>query len=332
MASLKDVAKYAGVSITTVSRVLKNDPSLNISNSTRENIITAANKLGYRTKKTSSGLKFAIVNWYNHEQEIIDPYYYYIRASAQKQCEKHGISTQILFKHDELSNLTNIDAIIAIGKFSETDIEKMSLYTENIVFVDYSPVNLKYDSVVNDFKEIMYYLVEMFNADGYENLAYIGGIEYVKNGEAIEDLRYLYFSKAAKQLNLYSKEYVFQGDFTSESGYKLTKKLLQKKIKLPMVIFCGNDIIAMGVNKAVHEAGYNIPSDISLFGFNDIEIAKYIHPSLSTVHVYMNEMGVEAIETALQRVKNPNTIHKKIVIPTKVIIRDSYIKRKEITL
>ncbi len=330
MANLKDVAKHANVSITTVSRVLNNDSTLNISNETRQNVINSAKQLGYKMKKSKQGLKFAIVNWYNHEQEIIDPYYYYIRAYVQRKCEEYKIETQILFSHDEISNLIDIDGIIAIGKFDKEDIKNMELYTNNLVFVDYSPDELKYDSVVNNFQEITNKLITMFKEDGYENISYIGGVERVKSGKAIEDPRYKYFIETTKKLNVYNSQYIYQGEFNAESGYNNMKKLLKAPHKLPMAIFCANDVIALGVSKAILEAGYNIPNDFSLFGFNDIAISQYMHPSLSTIHVHISDMAYEAVEVLLKRIKNPNSIFKKIVIPTKLIMRDSYIKRKEL--
>ncbi|MFV0499953.1 MAG: substrate-binding domain-containing protein, partial [Bacilli bacterium] len=304
--------------------------SLNVSNDTRNKVVVAATKLGYKSKKIKKGIKIAIINWYNHEQEIIDPYYYYIRASAQKQCKKYGVSLKLLFSHDEITNLIDVDAIVAIGKFSKQDIHKMQLYTKNIIFVDYLPPDLEYDCVINDFKQIMQNLITMFYNDGYRNMGYIGGVEHFNTGDRISDKRYQYFIDSAKEKDVYNKDYIYQGIFTSKSGYDITKNLLSKEIQLPLVIFCANDIIAVGVHKAILESNYRIPEDIALFGFNDIEISKYLHPSLSTIHVYMDDMGKEAIEAAIQRVKNPKAIHKQIIIPTKTIIRDSYIKRKGI--
>lgn len=329
MAGLKDIAKISGFSQSTISRVLNNDPTLVVSNQTRKMIIEHANDLGYKMKKKNKGLHFAIINWYDHSQEIIDPYYFYIRNSVNNQCDIEGIETVTLFSNDRIENLVDIDGIIAIGKFSEDEIKRMELYTTNIIFVDSSPDELKYDSVVVDFKTITKDIVTMIHNDNYKSIGYIGGIEYTKNNQIVKDHRYLSFVEKTKHLDIYNENLVMQDSFTSESGYNLAFKIMENVKEFPIAILCANDVIALGANKAILEMGYKIPEQVSLIGFNDIPLAKYFNPSLSTVAVFVNEMGIEATKLAINGVKGEKTTSKKIVMPTKLIIRESYQRRDE---
>lgn len=329
MAGLKDIAKVSGFSQSTISRVLNNDPTLVVSTQTRKTIVEHANNLGYKMKKKNKGLQFAIINWYDHDQEIIDPYYFYIRKSVTNMCDEEEIEIITLFSNDKIENLVDVDGIIAIGKFSDNEIKRMELYTSNIVFVDSSPDELKYDSVVVDFKKVSEEIVEMFYKDGFKNVGYIGGIEYTKNMKIIDDYRYLSFVNKTKELGIYNEHYIKQDSFTSESGYKLAKEIMSSKVELPIAIFCANDVIALGANRAVIEMGYKVPEQVSLIGFNDIPLAKYFTPSLSTIKVYVKEMGTEALRLAIDGVKEDKTTSKKIVMPTKLIIRESY-QRKDV--
>ncbi len=328
MATLKDIAKKAKVSVSTVSRVLNNDNTLAITSKTRTNILTIAKELNYQVKKHNTGLKVAIVNWYNHDQEIVDPYYYYIRTNVEKRCNELNIKQILYFQGDELNNLVDIDGIIAIGKFSKEDISNMSCFTDNIVFVDSCPDELKYDSVMVDFSKAVKELVHMFYSDGYKHIAYIGGIEEDSSGNQLKDPRHTYFVEEAMNLNIYNPEYISQEIITCESGYHQMKKLVKKIKDFPLAIFCANDFVALGVIKAIYEAGYEVPKDIAVFGFNDIPVAKYFNPSLSTIKVFTKEMGYEAVNTVIKRIKEPHSICKKVVIPTIIEIRGTYTKNK----
>ena len=100
------------------------------------------------------------------------------------------------------------------------------------------------------------------------------------------------------------------------------KEALLKK-NPQMAFFIASDSMAIGAYKAIIESGFSIPNDISIIGFNDISTAKYMTPALSTVKVYTDFMGETAVDLILERMKNERAICKKVVIPTKLIIRES---------
>ena len=100
------------------------------------------------------------------------------------------------------------------------------------------------------------------------------------------------------------------------------KKALNLK-EIPSAFFIASDPMAVGAYKAIQEKGYNIPNDISIVGFDDIPTAQYLSPSLTTVKVYTDFMGETALDVLMERIKDERLLSKKVVLPVKLIIRDS---------
>ncbi|SHE73282.1 LacI family DNA-binding transcriptional regulator [Clostridium fallax] len=325
MATIKDIAEKASVSIATVSRVLNYDESLNVADETKKRIFEAAEELNYVTIKERKGRKnthtIGIIHWYSDKEEIIDPYYLSIRMAIDRCCSKNLIK---FLKIDDMENFNeNLDGIIAIGKFGDGEISKIRKLSKNIVFVDSSPDENLYDSVVIDFRKAVNEVMEYLTSLGHTKIAYIGGEEFVDKGKKqVLDYRQQTYIEFMEKRNLSFKDFIKLGKFTPASGYELMKKFLQNKNR-PTAYFIANDSMAIGAYKAISEAGLKIPNDISIIGFNDISTAQFIIPPLTTVKVYTEFMGETAVDLIIERIKKDREISKKVIIPTKLIKRDS---------
>lgn len=160
MVTLKNIAEKLGVSITTISRVLNYDKTLSVSDELRKQIVDTAAKMDYKTPrnrprlKTKNKYKIAIVHWYDVTEEMDDPYYIQIRRGIQQLAIKSNIDIVLIYKNDEgyqLEDTEKYDGIICIGKFSSKQIKRFDKVSTNLVFVDSSPNENLYDSVVIDF-------------------------------------------------------------------------------------------------------------------------------------------------------------------------------------
>lgn len=331
MATIKDIAKRAGVSPATVSRVLNHDIGLSVADETRRRIFEAAEALDYRpVKRKSKGIdkriRLGVIHWYSQQEELADPYYLSIRQGVEKECAVHKIEMTTIFKNDEehkVHELDSLDGVIAIGKFSKGDIEQFSRYSANLVFVDSSPDARRYDSVVVDFRSAVIEALQYLLETGHENIGFIGGREYVgSQWEPIDDEREITYREFMKRKGLYQPQNVYIGGFRTEDGYSLMKKAIERGA-LPTAFFVASDSMAMGVLRALYEANIQIPHDVSIISFNDISAAKYLVPPLSTVRVYTEFMGITAVGLLLEKIQEGREIHKKVVIPTELIIRDS---------
>ncbi|MFT5874530.1 MAG: LacI family transcriptional regulator [Clostridium sp.] len=326
MVTIKDIAKIAGVSIATVSRVLNFDDTLNVTGSTKQKIFEAAEKLNYikkrerNTKKSTH--KLAIANWYTEKEEVLDPYYLSIRMAIEKKCASKNIE---VVKLSPLSNvhIKEVDGIIAIGKFGHKELEKLKKISENIVFVDSSPESEVYDSVVCDLKYATINILNYLEGLGHKNIGFISGTEYINEGKDIFiDRRERTYKEEMSARGIDYKANLYIGQFTPQSGYDLMAAALVDKNNVTAYIVA-NDSMAIGAYRAISEAGLRIPEDISVVSYNDNITAQFIVPALTTVQIHMEFMGETAVDLMIEKLADEREIAKKIVIPTKLIKRDS---------
>lgn len=327
MITLKQIADRCHVSITTVSRVLNQDQTLSVSSETRDHILQVASQLGYQKKSYNSqeNLHIGVVLWYDAKKEIEDPYFMEIRHGIERQSKEQGIYIMTVYRENgkfNLSHLSHIDGLIAIGKFTEQEILQFEKKTPSIVFVDSSPVPLKHDSVVIDFREAVRLVLEYIIETGYTKIGYLGAYEKIDHTVLYGERREKFFRSYLEKRDLYIPSHVHIGEFSSLSGYQMMQNVIKQGM-LADVYFCASDSIAMGAIKALHEANINIPEQVAIIGFNDIAQARYIHPSLTTLKIETTAMGEEALRSLIERIKIKQKIAVKKIIPTTLIKRQS---------
>lgn len=327
MATIKDIAEKAGVSISTVSRVLNYDSTLSTSNETKKKIFEIAAELSYdkHINKKKSNNKIAVIKWYTEEEELNDLYYLSIRLGIEKKCKEFNFSVAMYTQDnvDEIKN-ENIQNIIAVGKFSKSEIEKFTSEDCNIIFVDYSPNENIFDSVITNFELATKNVVDYYIKKGHTNIGYIGGTEFFKDkSNYVEDVRNVTFKKYLKKLNLYNAKNIYEGKFSVDDGYNLMKKaIIDLNEELPTAFFVANDTMAIGALRALTEQGIKVPERVNVVGVNDVSVAQYLNPPLSSVKVYTENMGETAVELLVERI-NGRTIAKKVSLSTKLIVRSS---------
>ena len=328
MATIKDIAKKAGVSIATVSRVLNYDATLSVSDETKKRIFEAAEELDYK-KKTSGRRpdlgKIALFQWYTEKEELEDLYYMSIRLGVENRCRHHGIQAFKFFQ-DSLEELKEeeMQGLIAIGKFSRMQVKELSAITKHVVFVDSSPDEDQFDSVIVDFERATIKVLEYLLEKGHRQIGYIGGREIFKDQtSAIEDSRERAFMRYLAEKGLLNEAFMYTGMFSVDHGYSLMKRaILDHGDNLPTAFFAGNDPLAIGALRALLEAGISVPERVNIIGVNDISVSKYVFPPLSTVKVHTELMGETAVDTLLERIEG-RIIAKKINIATNLVIRNS---------
>jgi len=167
-------------------------------------------------------------------------------------------------------------------------------------------------------KKAVDYLVKL----GHQKIAFFSGNkDNISNQE--REKGYL----KGLEVNGLNWRLILSGNYSEESDYQRTKKLLQRK-QGPTAILCASDLIALGIMCAFRETGLRVPRDISIVGFGDYEVAHCSHPSLTTVSLPIKEMGKQLAELAIARIENKNNFKlQRIILPTKLVIRKSARKR-----
>lgn len=325
MATIKDIANLANVSITTVSRVLNYDETLNVSPETRKRVFEAAEELAYVVapkKKQKSKWKIGLYDSFSLEEELVDTYYLSIRVALEKKLKSKSIDFFRIDKEGNEENLKKIDGILCLGTFKKKDIEKIKSFNKPCVFVDSNPDEYYYDSVVIDFnsatRNALNYLTEL----GHENIGFIGGVETDMYGNRFKDLRQDVFENYLTEKNIFKEELVKIGGYDPKDGYINLREMLTSEPK-PTAVFVANDTIAVGCYKAAYELGVKIPDELSIVGFNDVATAQYMVPPLTTVKLYTEIMGETAVDLLVERLSSKREVSKKITINTKLIVRES---------
>lgn len=340
MATLRDIADKAGVSITTVSRVINYDASFSVSEETRKRILEIAEQMKYKPPKeknlsnhtkgdwTKPLIRIGILSSYSEEVELSDPYYLSIRMGIEKECNEQGVVTEKIFHLEDYHELSTIhpdlSGIIAIGKFSEEKVHILASLFSNIVFIDEEPKDSHFDCVVIDLGRATREVISFLAEQGHKNIGYIGIVDC--NSEKQKDLdgREKEFREFVKELpGEKNEQNIYLEKGTAAGGYLAMVHAIRKG-NLPTAFFIASDSMAIGALKALHEHKISVPEQVSIVGFNDIPNAEYTVPALTTVRTYTELMGITGAKLLKDIIENgKNDIGRKVVIPTELIIRKS---------
>lgn len=324
MATIKDIAQKAGVSPATVSRVLNYDPDLSVSKETEQKVFEIAEALNYtkhKNKRRESAV-LRLVQWYDSEEELADLYYLAIRLGIEKRAEELNIRL-IKEQLSELSD-TETQGTIAVGKFDQAQMKQLKKLNEELLFVDFDGLALGINSLVVDFAQGVQLIIDQFIKEKHERIGILSGMEYTKGSRhEIDDPRFLVFREYLTRLKLYNEADHLQGAFTIEGGYTAMKTYLESHTDYPTAFFASSDALAIGAMRAIQGHGLRIPEDISVIGFNDVSVAKYVTPALTTVKVYTEWMGELAVSTILELIQEKAPVPRKITVGTELILRES---------
>ncbi|MDT8862491.1 LacI family DNA-binding transcriptional regulator [Alkalihalobacillus sp. MEB130] len=336
MATIKDIAELAKVSTATVSRVLNNDKNLSVTSETRDRIMEIAKELNYvpvRKRFTESKSvsivgerEIGIVMFCSPEYEWEDTYFLSIRKGIESECSERGLLVKKI-SHNSGGmtdiQMNHLDGVIVVGMISEED-EKLLVQkvNRNIVFINYVSKNDIYDAVIIDHEKATKAALEHLFSLGHTKIGFIGGRETDQHDNEIMDRRQKAYEEVMKKQGLYQPEYMYiSKQFLISDGYALMKKAGEKE-DLPSAFFIASDAMAIGAMRASHELGIKIPDDISIVSFNDVEMASFTQPALTTIKVYTEEMGKAAVKLLIDRFEG-REIPFKLEIPTKLIVRES---------
>ena len=324
---LRDIALKAGVSVNTVSRALRNKPD--VSEKTRTSIFRLAEELGYvlppQTAPSDKILTIGVLI-----QDILNPYYARVVQGIEQVLWQEranflfGCSYRQESKEQDAFSFfcqQQVDGIL-IGSVVNPDYIIEQLENINIPVTALSQRFQKsdIDYVVNDNHHGAFIATDHLIKLGHTRIAHISGLDV--QASAMERLRgYKYAMKSA---NIPVDSHLLRtSDNTSESGYYLAKDLLQSVEDLT-AIFAYNDLVALGAFRAIREANLQVPTDVSVVGYDDISIADFFEVPLTTVHQPMNEIGRKATEILLEKIRL-GTEHdiQQVILKPRLTIRSS---------
>lgn len=324
MVGIKEVAKQAGVSVSTVSNVLNNRK--NVGEETRERILKICEELSYHPNLAGKALKTGKPNTILFNFSDFDRSFYlkiingisdYVNDNdfdliicTDKSCEKY------------MNNSLTSGSIVLDKKMKDEVLNRIAGENYPIVVLDRIMKNSWIKSVVVNNYEPMYELIQGTIDRGYRNFGFVGGPEETADNKE----RYRAFRDAltANHLEFQQKSY-FAGNYREKSGYTAAKILMLSR-ELPDCLVCANDNMAIGAMKAFRENGLRVPQDIAVTGFDNCDLAEAI--GLTTVSIPNYERGYIAARYLIENIRGLKNV-ETFKIEAKIIFRESVGYKKE---
>lgn len=333
MATIRDIAKKAGVSASTVSRVLNYDSTINVTVETKRKIFHAAEELSYqkavKVKQTDESLlNIGLVYGFSEVEEVNDPYFLSIRLSIEEECQLNNMQITYIEPSDhELSKVAtkNFDGLIFLGRYKKETVDLFKGCSDNIILAHTFFDDYDYNCISADFAQITKDVIDYFVAQNHSKIGLIGAHErIISSSEFFNDTREETFIAYLSKLGLYNADFVEIGTYDIQSGYQGMYNIYNRcKADMPTAIFAANDSIAIGMLRAIKEISAKAPLSVKVIGCNDDPTSLYFSPSISTVKIYTKFMGRMCVRTLLDIIKEPRKENMRCLVPHKLIIRES---------
>ncbi|OGO16305.1 MAG: hypothetical protein A2Y93_15535 [Chloroflexi bacterium RBG_13_68_17] len=329
--TLEDIARQAGVSRSTVSRVVNGHP--NVRADVRQRVLEVVQETGYhpnaaaRTLASQRSRTIGLVLPRTVSSFFADPYFPHLTQGIAQACNQSDYTLGLfLVGSDEdeekafprLSRRGYLDGVLVqTGQVGDQLIERLihsemplviigrPFHSDGVSFIDVDNLDAARNAVGH--------LVRL----GYQRIATITG---PANNTTGIDRREGYLRALAERGRTVEEALVAEGDFSEASGYYAMKRLLPAK---PDAVFAASDVMAFGGMRAIREAGLRIPEEIALVGFDDLPQASRSEPPLTTVRQQVVQFGMSAVEVLIDVIDNGVTPPRRIVMATELIVRDS---------
>ena len=326
MATIKEIAEIVGVSSAAVSRVLNYDEGISVSEETREAIFATAEKIGYKKKVIYPKIEnVALLYFTDNEDELEDVFYRGVREEVIKQAKKMNIRLQIYDRRDGMSVIPrDLNAFIAVGWLTRKEINQLYKICPRGGFIGTSPDEKLFDAVRPNMDSFVTQMVDYFVEKGHKKIGFIGGSDRnIDTGKPSMDIREWSFRQSVAYYHCLEEEYILISEkFTVDEGYRMGKELL-KKSSLPTALCIASDTLAVGVLQALNEKGIQVPEQMALFSINDVNIAKYLSPPLTTIHIDIPCICETALDLLRNRVLYGGKVTKLIFVNGIPIFRKS---------
>ncbi len=333
-ATLTDVAKAAGVSPTTVSFVLNNIEGMRISQETHARVLEAARTLNYHPDSSAQKMArgktsvIGLVIRQNPEKAYADLFIQDVMQGIGSVIREKGY--QLLFiplppedkerSYSKLINERHVDGLIVSGP-TEDDFELVEVFNEGAKIVIMGKVLGSHIPFIDiDNRKGAETAVSLLVSLGHQRIAIITNAQL--NFASSKDRLQGYKDVLVKNNLPIDDNLIILGDRTPESGYQAMQQLIKVK-PAPSAVFIASDTVALGAFNALYENNIHVPDDLAVVGFDDIALARYVIPPLTTIHLPAYSLGLGAANMLIQQINGDFQESSEIILQTRLIIRES---------
>lgn len=331
--TLKDIAKEAGVSVSTVSRVINNTDSKVARPQVRERIWEIVRRTGYTPNYSAQNLKLGRDSGSTARHSLTclfartpnapqNPFFSTIARSVEAEAYKQNYFLKSSFSIFDIKNpetyyelQDNTNGVVILGRCDSATLKFLCQSCRYLIYAGLNPLDIKCDQVLCDGYQATYAAMNYLHELGHRHIGFVG--------ETANENRFLGYRAFQKEHALpFERNYVSTVPLTSADAYEGTLRLLERRLDLT-ALFCGDDIAAIGVLRAIRDFGLRVPDDLSVISIDDIETAQFLSPMLTTVHVPMEEMGNLAAKLLIDRINGGHSLPLQIKLPFYLAKRES---------
>jgi len=326
--TIRDVAREAGVSVATVSRVLNDSGP--VRESTRVRVRDAARRLHFSPNTTARSLSTSQTKTLGVLlPDVYGEFFSEIMRGIDQQARRRGFHVLLSGAHNEADEVEaavhamrgRVDGLILMAAELDPEVLERSLPDRvPVVLINADHDASRFDTInIDNYGGAAAMTLHLLGL-GHREIRLIGGS--ARNRDATERRRG--FEDTLRRAGITPRPaWVLSGDFTEASGYAATEQLL-REVPRPTAIFAANDSMAVGALSAVRSAGLRVPEDLAVVGFDDVPIARYVNPALTTVRVAISKLGECAAERLFETIRAQNRHDRKHELqPTELVIRSS---------
>lgn len=329
MATIKDVARMAGVSTTTVSHVI--NKTRFVAEATQKKVLAAVEDLNYAPSAVARSLKCNTTKTIGMlVTKSTNPFFAEVVHGVEEFC--YGAGYTLILCNTE-GNLTKqrdylrmlaekrVDGLLVMC--SDLDEQLLELLERQkdtpMVIMDWGPESPHTDQIQDNAKLGGYVATKFFIEHGHKAIGCLTG--HSEKTACRERLQGFRKAMGEADLNV-NEDWILEGDFECESAVAAAKKFIAMEER-PTAIFCFNDIMAMAMISTFQQAGINVPEDISIIGYDNIDLAPYFSPPLTTIHQPKRRLGKSAVEILMHRVKDKDHATQVFEMVPELVIRNS---------
>lgn len=327
---MKDIADKLGISVNAVSLALKN--KVGVSDETRMKVLTVADSLGYLDQmKGSEKKKYISSICVMLEEKVFKDTRFYPKVilGIENEAKKNKFDTIINFINKDNYDIPlsiergKAEGILVLGHICDDYLKMLKSYKIPIVLVDYASSSVVTGAVMTQNYNGAYMAVEYLIQSGHTSIGFLGDINIAMSFYE----RWLGFLDALKKHNIPCEtEFCLTENIERmvvQNDFQALADRIKDMERYPTAWFCGNDSTAFVLINALKSLGKKVPDDISVIGFDDIDICSLTEPRLTTMRIEKVEMGATAVRELLSKVHNADYIQRHIRLPVRLVERDS---------
>lgn len=334
--TIKDIARHLSLSVSTVSRALINDK--NIRQETKGRVLETAKMLGYKPNPVATNLKYGHTNTVGViVPEMLTPFASQVISGIQSVLYANGIKVIIAESDEdpnkERENLQTMERfmvdgiIICLCSYKENLDQYIRLQQAEMpmVFYDRIPYGMNVSQVIVDDYIKAFFLVEHLIREGYRHIVHLQGPDDVYN--SVERARG--YKDALVKFNIpFDKDRMLKAGLTFKDGANAADMLIEKGVSFD-AIFAFTDTLAIGAMNRLRDLGKKIPEEIAIASFSGTVLSTIVYPQLTTVEPPLQQMGKVVAELIIEKIKEPLSPNRSIVLDAEIKLRASSKKEKD---